>query len=244
MDDRYSGVARFYDAISGDRLAQAQYLVSLIESHHPRARTIIEFACGTGALLERLRPVYRVAGVDISPAMLAIASARLPDVDLTQQDMTIVDLAERFDVVLCVYDSINHLPTFRQWEQVFDRASAHLAPGGIFIVDLNTPWRLAELARSGTRACWFGDGYLSTIDVFGESGSTEWAIKVFEPLGQGNYRLHESRLREVAFPIDTIRASLRRRFRAVHECDPERRRPSPRTRRLHFVCAGAKSQTE
>ena len=36
--------------------------------------------------------------------------------------MTRFDLGETFDVVLCVFDSINHLVRFSDWERVFDRA--------------------------------------------------------------------------------------------------------------------------
>src|SRR6266581_41583 len=38
----------------------------LIERHHPEARTILELACGTGAILEQLQRDYEVVGLDVS----------------------------------------------------------------------------------------------------------------------------------------------------------------------------------
>jgi hypothetical protein len=57
--------------------------------------------------------------------MLEVAAAKLPGVPLVEADMTQFELGERFDVVLCVYDSINHLLEFGQWEAVFDRVHEH-----------------------------------------------------------------------------------------------------------------------
>jgi predicted TPR repeat methyltransferase len=66
---------------------------------------------------------YRVKGLDLSEKMREIAAAKVPKARLVHSDMRRFDLGEAFDVVLCVYDSINHLMTFEEWEAVFDRAS-------------------------------------------------------------------------------------------------------------------------
>jgi predicted TPR repeat methyltransferase len=77
-----------------------------------------------------LRPEYEVTGLDVSAPMLKVAAAKLPGVPLVEADMTQFELGERFDVVLCVYDSINHLLEFGQWEAVFERVHEHLDRGG------------------------------------------------------------------------------------------------------------------
>ena len=73
----YAVFAPFYDAVMGDRATEADHLRGLIEKYHPTARTLLELACGTGAVLEQLQPSYDVAGVDLSPAMLDLARAKL-----------------------------------------------------------------------------------------------------------------------------------------------------------------------
>ena len=116
----YRAFAHFYDAVQGDGSEHAAFLRKLIEGHRPSAQTVLELACGTGSILKQLRPDYEVTGLDLSAPMLEVAAEKVPGVRLVEGDMTRFALGERFDVVLCVYDSINHLLEFPQWERVFD----------------------------------------------------------------------------------------------------------------------------
>jgi hypothetical protein len=139
--------------------------------------------------------------------------------------------------VLCVYDSINHLIRFEQWEDVFDRAHAHLEESGVFIFDVNTQRKLASFVSLPALTQWFGDGSLMVLDVLdGGRGIFVWSIRVFERLDDDSYRLHEEDIREVAFPAERIKRSLQKRFGRVWIYDEERARPSPASERLHFVC--------
>lgn len=233
----YSSFARFYDAVQGDRAEHATYVRGLIEKHHPAARTVLELACGTGSILKQLEPDFEVTGLDRSQAMLAVAAAKVPGVRLVQADMTRFRLGERFDVVLCLYDSINHLLRFSQWEQVFDRALAHLDERGIFVFDVNTDRRLRFFSEQPAVTQWFGDGNLLVLDVRAErQGSYIWAVRVFERTDTDRYRLHQEDIPEVAFPAGQIQQSLGRRFRRVSTYDARRSRPTVRSERLHFVC--------
>ncbi len=51
--ESYEVFAPFYDAVMGDRAEHADYLRSLIEKHHPKAKTLLELAFGTGSVLKR-----------------------------------------------------------------------------------------------------------------------------------------------------------------------------------------------
>jgi cyclopropane fatty-acyl-phospholipid synthase-like methyltransferase len=222
----------------GDRSRPVAYLRSLIEKHHPGAATVLELACGTGSVLEQLAAEFEVTGVDLSQGMLDVAADKVPEARLMRADMTRVALDDRFDVVLCVFDSINHLMTFKEWEAVFDRAHEHLAEGGIFVFDVNTARKLTTFAASPWAVTqWFGDDNLMVLEVLhGERDTFVWSIRVFEHLGDGSYQRHREDIREVAFPADRIRRSLRKRFGRVWTYDEERSRPSPASERLHFVC--------
>ncbi len=143
----YEFFAQFYDAVQGDRAEHARYLRSLIRKHAARARTVLELACGTGSILKQLWTHYEVTGLDLSKEMLEIAAEKVPGVPLFRADMRTFDLGERFDVVLCVYDSINHLLRFDEWKTVFARAHDHLNEEGVFIFDINT----VAASRTGER---------------------------------------------------------------------------------------------
>jgi SAM-dependent methyltransferase len=233
----YGVFAPFYDAVQGDRADDAAYLRGLIEKHQPEARHVLELACGTGSVLKQLQDRYEVTGVDRSEGMLAIAAEKVPQARLLRGDMTEVRLGESFDVVLCVYDSINHLLTFEQWESVFERAHEHLGEHGIFIFDINTERRLSWLAQQPPVTSWFDSGNLLVLDVRDDAADgVIWDVKIFEHVGGDSYRLHAEEIREVSFPVEQIREALRARFRRVSVYDQQRARPSVRSGRLHFVC--------
>ncbi|MCO5108730.1 MAG: class I SAM-dependent methyltransferase [Burkholderiaceae bacterium] len=68
---------------------------------------VLDVACGTGIVArlarERLGEAGRVVGVDISPAMLAVARTAAPAIDWREGDACALPLrdAEKFDVVVC-----------------------------------------------------------------------------------------------------------------------------------------------
>ncbi len=233
----YDAFAPFYDQVMGDRGREAAYVHSLIAGRRPNAATVLELACGTGAILEHLQRDYDVVGLDASQRMLDIATRRVPQARLICEDMTNFDLDETFDVVLCVFDSINHLVSFTDWERVFDRAVAHLAERGVFVFDVNTERKLAAFAVAPPWTQWFGEDNLLLIDVRDEGdGVYAWKVRVFEHCDDSTYRLHIEDIRETAFALDRIRQALAERFRRVRIFDAERSRPTPRSERLYFVC--------
>jgi SAM-dependent methyltransferase len=231
----YARFAAFYDAVQGDRAEAAAFARSLLERHAPTAHSVLELACGTGSILAALRSDYALVGVDRSPEMLAIARRKLPGVELVQADMTRVRLGRRFDAVLCLFDSINHLLRWGQWEALFDRAREHLEPDGVFVFDVNTPSRLASLSAGQPWVLWF-DGNLLVLDVRdARRGVFDWHIQVFEQTGGARYRLHEEAVSERGYSIEQIREGLQRRFRRVRVLDRDRARPSARSGRLWFI---------
>jgi SAM-dependent methyltransferase len=235
--ESYEIFARFYDAVQGDRAEHARYLRSLMEKHTPKAKSVLELACGTGSVLKQLQRSYRVTGLDRSEKMLELAAAKVPKARFVHGDMRRFRLEGAFDVVLCVYDSINHLSTFDEWEAVFDRAHEHLNDGGIFVFDINTELQLATFVEQPPWTHWFGDNNLVLIDVSdGGDGVSVWGIRVFEHVGDATYRLHSEDIREVSFPVERVRTSLSTRYRDVWTYDARRARPSSRSERLHFVC--------
>lgn len=105
----------------------------------PGAR-ILELGAGTGRLtLELAARGFSVCGVEIAPAMLAQARARLAEtpgeiaarVELVRGDMTALDLKRAFDLVICPYFTLAHVPTGAAWRNTFATAARHLAPGGL-----------------------------------------------------------------------------------------------------------------
>jgi SAM-dependent methyltransferase len=208
----YARFARFYDRIMGDRSDEIVRILSFVARYRPDSATLLELGCGTGAILSGLTLRLTVTGIDRSAEMLAIAAEKVPAATLIQADMTAFRLAARFDVVICVFDTLNHVPAVAGWLALFERVHEHLADGGLFIFDVNTTGRLARLDGAPPYLDQF-DGNLVVMTVRADGpGLSMWETRIFEPLGEDVYRLHHERIHELGVPLAEIRAALADRF--------------------------------
>jgi len=232
----YDKFSRFYDRVMGDRSDAARYIAGLIAHNKPDATTVLEIACGTGTIMGLLSASYEVTGLDRSRPMLAIARKKLPHVRFFRQDMTSFSIARRFDAIVCVFDSINHLLRFADWRKVFRRVALHLKDAGVFIFDINTLGKLQRLANGPAWERWF-DRDLAIVKVTGgRQGVFEWDVKIFEHQNTGSYRLFHENIGEITFPKQHIVSCLRSYFKEVHVLDPFGAKASDRSERLYFVC--------
>ena len=153
----------------GDRSAIIERVRGYVTRYLPDAGSLLELGCGTGAVLAGLADGLQVTGIDLSPEMLAAAKASLTGVRLVQADITKFSLGTTFDVVICVFDTLNHLPSFGAWLAMFGHVDAHLAAGGLFIFDVNTVGRLRRLAAAPAYVEDFGPHTL-IMDVTSRRG--------------------------------------------------------------------------
>jgi SAM-dependent methyltransferase len=237
----YDRIARFYDAVMDDPGPRAERVLRCIERYRPAARSLLELGCGTGSILARLSEVPSLTGLDRSPAMLAVAQGKVPEARLVEGDMSCFDLGERFDVVISVFDSINHLLDFDAWCSTFDAVHAHLADGGLFVFDVNT---MGELARLGADEPWvfeFDDGVMIMDVAYAEDGAeagiSEWDIRIFEQAGPGPdaYVLHRERIGELAVSLRRVKAAMAKRFELLEEGTKEDQIPTDRSVKAYFA---------
>ena len=129
--------AQIYDAVYSfkDYVAESERLHALIQERHPGATSLLDVACGTGKHLEQLRRWYDVEGIDLEPELLEIARDRLPDIPLDVADMTSFHLGRRFDAVTCLFSAIAYAGTVEKLDAAIAAMAAHLAPGGVLIVE-------------------------------------------------------------------------------------------------------------
>jgi SAM-dependent methyltransferase len=129
--------ARFYDAVTAAdaRLVGDEEIYAALA---PPGGSILELGAGSGRLTAGLASRgFHVTGVEIAPAMLAQAEARRaglpPEVQarmaLRRGDMTALALAVRFDLVICPYFTLAHVPSGAAWKRTFETVARHLAPG-------------------------------------------------------------------------------------------------------------------
>ena len=199
----------------GDRTGPAEYLHGLIRRTKPNARKLLELACGTGSMLKHLGRYYEVSGIDLSRHMLSVARRKVPQAKLFQQNMVTFSLPERFDVICCVFDSINHIALFSDWKKLFANVQRHLLPGGFFIFDINTQRKLDRHIAEPPWVHWFGNNLLIMNVTALANHASNWNIEVFERVRARCYALHEENVVEVSFSPRKIVTALKMRFAKV-----------------------------
>ncbi len=243
----YTGFAGFYDRIMGDRTDEIDRVQAYISRHLPDARSLLELGCGTGALLAGLTPALAVTGIDRSPEMLARAAGSVPAATLMQADMTDFRLDARFDVTICMFDTLNHLPSFDSWLSLFSRVHEHLAAGGLFIFDVNTAGRLRRLDDAAPYVDEF-DGNLVVMTVQSASHHPSaspgrpadhelslWETRIFEHLDGALFRLHHERIYELGVPLSRIQAALEDRFELLERASLDGSPVSDESDRVFFA---------
>lgn len=100
---------------------------------------ILDLGCGTGILEMYLPKHYKIVGIDNSKDMLKIAkSKKLKNAKFVLADIRNLDLKEKFDIAVCINDTLNHLTSSKDLKSFFANVARHLKKGSIFIFDFNT----------------------------------------------------------------------------------------------------------
>lgn len=104
---------------------------SFVEALGPAS--VLDAGCGTGRVaIELARRGVEAVGVDLDPAMLAVARRKGPDLTWVEGDLTTIELGRRFDVVLTAGNVMIFLTPGTEREAVTNVAR-HLEPDGRFV---------------------------------------------------------------------------------------------------------------
>jgi SAM-dependent methyltransferase len=135
-------VARFYDTVYAevrDGVDNDYYLARVAASPGP----VLEIGAGTGRLFcEALKRGADIDGLDVSPAMLARARAKLPEGErhrLRLADAVSAQLERRYALVLAPFRVLSHVEELEGQLRLLNNVHAHLLPGGHFVFDLYVP---------------------------------------------------------------------------------------------------------
>lgn len=147
----FSKSAQYYDeiyaAIDKDYAAEANKAHKIIQKYKKaNGKSLLDVACGTGLHASLLSKYYQVEGLDLDPAMLAVAKKKHPKIPFHQGDIIDFDLGRQFDVIVCLFSSIGYVRTKSRLQKAIKNMGRHLLPGGILLIE---PWFTPEQWHPG-----------------------------------------------------------------------------------------------
>ena len=150
---RYQALAASYDELTVDvgYRRRADYLERQFRKSPIPVRTVLDLACGTGTMACLLaQRGYEVTATDASEEMLTQAMTKAAALSgrpplFLHQTMPRLRLLEPVDAAICTLDAVNYLTRPGDLRETFRRVYRWLKPGGRFLFDVNTPYKLRRM---------------------------------------------------------------------------------------------------
>lgn len=244
----YSAFAEIYDQVMRDvdYESWARHVLRLAERFDIEVHKVLELACGTGGhALRMARMGYDVTGVDRSAIMLRIAEEKQAnagvEVNWRQGDMDSLSplgLDRDYDLVTCLYDSLNYLLEEEEIARCFREVHSHLRQGGGFIFDVTTEYNLLQNFSGYTFAENFEDAsYIWENDYDLTTKICASKVTVFTHVN-GQFKKHIEVHRQRVYPTSLILQFLRDAKFEVggYFHDLTEKAVKRECERIHFVC--------
>lgn len=166
----YGAFADVYDLFNEDADYDALYsqVHARLKAHGIENGIVADLGCGTGDLTLMLAQAgYDMIGVDLSEEMLCVLQDKAAQLCvngllLLRQDLTQLDLFGTVRAAVSTFDTFNHIGPYEQFERALVRSALFIEPGGVFLFDMNTPYKHArvladhryEMEADGVRCTW------------------------------------------------------------------------------------------
>lgn len=247
-----SGYAEFsgvYDILTQnvDYPARADYIADLLSRNGVTGGILLDLACGTGSLsVEMSKKGFEVIGVDASGEMLSIAMNNAYEAEqnilFLCQQMQSLDLYGTIGSAICTLDSINHLTEKSDVQAAFDRVSLFMEKDGIFVFDVNTPYKHREILADNSFV-YEADGvycvWQNTLDP--STDTVRIDLDIFEEIEPDIYERSQESFCERAYGISELEAMLTKAgFETVAVYDEMTEQPPREKSQRVFITARKK----
>lgn len=211
--------------------AFAQQLLQWMADNGLKLRRCLDLACGTGVLCRGLQDAGLSArGMDFSEGMIAIARQENPDIPFDVADMTLYCPDEKFDLVTCTGDALNHILDIQNVGRIFENISRYLARGGYFVFDLLNE---REISTEEPFDLDFSDTVKARFQMVREEGGVCLKTTVYE---NGALTVREE-IHETVHDVDTVCALLEQNGLQVVKCGHSLLEAAPREAATWFIIA-------
>lgn len=213
---QYKNFAYYYDSLMDDfdYASWSGYIAQILKSHGVEYTDLLDMACGTGSMaVEMAKKGYAVTAFDLSDDMLSVARYKSDEnctsIRFIHQDMNDIKINDSFGIVTCLCDSMNYITDENSIRRLFKWVYAHLKPNGVFIFDMNSPYKLRTIignntfTRNDDDIAYIWDNYLD------DDGIVEFYLSFFVRQGE-LYRRFDEVHREKIYEIPQITEYLRK----------------------------------
>lgn len=183
----YGDFAYYYDSLTEnvDYEKRCAYIRGLLAANGVGEGILLDLACGTGTVSLMLSAMgYDVIGVDASEDMLSVAQEKKmesgEDVIFLCQRMEELDLFGTVNACVSTLDSINHVTDESTVREIFRRVSLFMEDKGIFIFDVNTPYKHREVLADNTFVYDTDEVYCVWQNSTDENMLTRVSLDIFE----------------------------------------------------------------
>lgn len=212
--EAYTGFAEVYDKFM-DNVPYAEWckaVVGYLREYGIEDGLVLDLCCGTGTLTRMLAEHgYDMIGVDYSADMLAIAREKeytseedyygdvddgtgggddknpgnTPGILYLLQDAREFELYGTVRAIVSACDSLNYITEAGDLKHIFSLVHNYLDFDGIFIFDLNTPYKYEALLSDNTFAESRGDCSFIWENTYDEeSGINQYDLTIFVRAGE------------------------------------------------------------
>ncbi len=241
----YGDFAYVYDILTENvnYEERCEYICNLLALGGVSKGILLDLACGTGTLSFMLQDRgYDVIGVDGSEDMLSVAMEKKmesgnQDIIFLHQNMESLNLFGTINAAVCTLDSINHVTDPEKVKEIFRRVSLFMEDGGIFLFDVNTPYKHKEILADNTFIYDMDEVFCHWQNSTDENMLTNVSLDIFAMEEDGRYIRIEESFCERGYSLEDIRKWLEAcRFEVVDTyAEMTQDKVKPDTQRAVFV---------
>lgn len=209
----YNRFAYLYDELINDVNYEEwlNYYFKIFQRYGLKPSLGLDLGCGTGNLTTLFSDKgVEMTGVDISEDMLMVAREKSEGRDILylNQDMREFELYGTVDFIVSSLDCVNYITDKRDLLKVMKLANNYLNPGGLFIFDINTPYKLENVIGNNTFILENDDVFCSWQNEYDKKRKTVDFYLTFFCENNGVYQRFDEEHSERIYSIEEIKALI------------------------------------
>ncbi len=214
----YNGFARLYDALMEDVDYEkwADYYFEIFRRYGCNTELGLDLGCGTGSMsVEMSKRGCDMTGVDLSADMLSAACRKAEaagqDILFLNQDMREFELYGTVSFVISSLDCMNYLTDKNSLKRTFKLVNNYLDPGGLFIFDMNTEYKLGHVLGNNTFAFDNGEIFYTWQNSYDKKSRVcDFYLTFFERESGESYRRFDEVHTQRAYSVNEVKDCLAR----------------------------------